>query len=178
MFATFSIAMFSAVGIALTFVQKQLAPQTGSELDSYLTILAVCIGLFVGVISLLEWGSSGSIKAEALHHNAELLNSYQRKVSQTLAAAGQPDEPAVTRLREEYEAIKAACPHNHEPSDDELFTAQHRLSPKCLGKDGVPRMSWLEAKLAFIADKWSSAKIFLVFWVVIVGLLATTPWSG
>ena len=51
-FATFSIAMFSAIGIALAVVQKVYAFDANSPVDRYITVLSVAIGLFVIVISV------------------------------------------------------------------------------------------------------------------------------
>lgn len=177
-FATFSIAMFSAIGIALTVVQKVYVPKEGSDLDNYLTVLSVFIGLFVIVISLIEWGFSGSVKADTLHRNAELLNHYQRKIAQALAASGDPSHEVVTQLREEYEAIKDSCPCNHEPVDDVLFRAQHRLSPENLDINKKPKMTWLAWKWAVLLDQWSSVKVFLAFWAMILGLLVLSHWRG
>lgn len=177
-FATFSIAMFSAIGIALTVVQKVYVPKAGSDLDNYLTVLSFFVGLFVIVISLIEWGFSGSVKADALHRNAELLNQHQRKIAQALATTGDPGEAVVTQLREEYEAIKDSCSYNHEPVDDELFRAQQRLSREYLDEHGIPQMSWLAGKWSAFMDQWSSAKVFLAFWAMILGLLVITPWRG
>ena len=176
-FATFSIAIFSAIGIAIAVVQKVYAPKASSDLDNYLTVAAVCIGLFVIVISLIEWGFSAAAKAEALYRNAELLNRHQRKVAQVLAANVEIIESAVTELREEYEAIKDSCPYNHELVDHILFGAQHRLSVENVGSDGKPKISLLAAKWAALMDVLSSAKGFLIFWAVILLLLAMTPWS-
>ena len=176
--ATFSIAMFSLIGIAVAVVQKVYAPKAASDLDNYLTVLSVCIGLFVLVISLIEWGLAGAVKADALHRNAEELNQHHRKIKQVLAASVDPSEAVVTSLREEYERIKAGCSFNHEPVDDVLFRSQHRLSPENLDKDQKPKMSWVVGKWALIMDQWSSAKVFLVFWAMILGLLAITPWRG
>lgn len=176
--ATFSIAMFSLIGIAIAVVQKVYAPKAASDLDNYLTVLSVCIGLFVLVISLIEWGLAATVKADALHRNAEELNQHQRKIEQVLAASAHPSEADVTSIREEYERIKAGCPFNHEPVDDVLFRSQHRLSQENLDKDQKPKMSWLDGKWALVMDQWSSAKVFLVFWAMILGLLAITPWRG
>jgi hypothetical protein len=176
-FATFSIAMFSAIGIAIAVVQKVYLPKASSDLDNYLTVAAVCIGLFVIVISLIEWGFSAAAKADALYRNAELLNRHQRKVAQVLAASDHLGESAVTNLREEYEAIKDSCPYNHEPVDHRLFLAQQRFSVEYLDGDHKPTMSWLAAVWAKLMDLLSSAKGFLIFWAVILLLLAMTPWS-
>jgi len=175
--ATFSIAIFSAVGIAIAVAQKVYSPKPSSDLDNYLTVAAVCIGLFVIVISLIEWGFSAAVKADALYRNAESLNRHQRKVAQVLAAGGEIAEASVTLLREEYERIKDSCPYNHEPVDHRLFTAQHRLSIENGDTEGKPTMTWFGATWATLMDVLSSAKGFLIFWVVILLLLAMTPWS-
>ena len=176
--ATFSIAMFSAIGIVLAVVQKIYVQKSTPELDSYITVVSACIGLFVLVISLIEWGTSGSVRADALHRNAELLNKFQRKIEQDMASPGELGESIVTVRREEYEAIKAGCPYNHEPMDDVLFRAQQRLSKEFredLKADGKPQMGCLEGQWAALMDLWSSVRAFLFFWLGMVGLLLNMP---
>lgn len=178
--ATFSIAMFSAIGIALAVVQKVYVQKSTPELDNYITVISACIGLFCLVISLIEWGTSGSVKADALHRNAETLNEFQRKVEQDLAAPTKIDDVVATDRRKEYETIKAGCACNHEPVDDELFRAQQRLSKEFregLKSDGTPKMSWMAARWAELLDLWSSIRAFFFFWVVILGLLLNMPWG-
>jgi hypothetical protein len=178
--ATFSIAMFSAIGIALAVVQKVYVQKSTPELDSYITVVSACIGLFVLVISLIEWGTSGSVKADTLHHNAELLNQFQRKIDQDLATPRELGEAIVTARREEYEEIKAGCPHNHEPVDDMLFRAQQRLSKEFredCKPDGKPQMTWIAGQWAVLMAFWSAAWAYLAFWVVILGLLVNMPWG-
>lgn len=178
--ATFSIAMFSAIGIALAVVQKVYVQKSTPELDSYITVVSACIGLFVLVISLIEWGASGAVKADALHRNAELLNQFQRKIEQDLASSSALVEPLATARREEYEEIKAGCAHNHEPLDDELFRAQQRLSKEFrtdCKPDGKPQMSWIKGKLAVLMALWSAAWAYLAFWVVMLFLLLNIPWG-
>jgi hypothetical protein len=178
--ATFSIAMFSAIGIALAVVQKVYVEASTPVLDSYITVVSVCIGLFVLVISLIEWGASGAVKADALHRNAELLNRFQRKIEQDLASSIPLDEILAAARREEYEEIKAGCVHNHEPLDDVLFRAQQRLSKEFRNdckSEGKPEMTWLEGKWAELMALWSAASAYLAFWVAILGLLLNMPWG-
>ena len=178
--ATFSIASFSAIGIALAVVQKVYVQRNTPELDSYITVVSACIGLFVLVISLIAWGASGAVKADALHRNAELLNQFQRKIEQDLASSIALDEPLATKRRDEYEVIKAGCAYNHEPVDDLLFRAQKRLSKefrKDCKPDGKPEMTWIEGKWAGLIALWSSAWAYLAFWAVILGLLLNMPWG-
>ena len=179
-FATFSIAIFSAVGIALAVVQKVYVQESTPELDSYITVVAACIGLFVLVISLIEWGASGSVKADTLHRNAELLNKFQRKIEQDLSSLGDINSSIVTERREEYEAIKAGCTYNHEPVDDVLFRAQQRLSKEFRedGKqDRKPQITWIGSQWAVLMDLWNSFRAFLAFWVAILALLLHIPWG-
>ena len=53
-FATFSIAMFSAISVGIAVMQKVYALLPGSLIDDYLTALSIFIGIFVIVISLIE----------------------------------------------------------------------------------------------------------------------------
>ena len=150
------------------------------DLDNYITVVSACVGLFVLVISLIEWGTSGALKADALHRNAELLNQFQRKIDQDLASTKVQDEDLVTARREEYEEIKACCTYNHEPVDDLLFRAQKRLSKefrKDCKPDGKPQMTWIEGKWTSLMALWSAVWVYLVFWVAILGLLLCMPWG-
>lgn len=178
-FATFSIAIFSAIGIVLAIVQKTYAFQIGTPIDNYVTALSVSIGLFVIVISLIEWGTSNSVRADALFRSADELNNFQRKVEQALAciADGQPfTMKDVDDLRLEYEATKARCPFNHEPIDHDLFLSKHRFSPEYLTAEKKPGMCWLRAQwvafLSFLSIVW----YFGLFWIVLALLLWITPW--
>ena len=180
-FATFSIAMFSAIGVGLVVFQKVYAVPTGSSTDKFLTVLAVSLGLFVIVISLIEWGAAGGKKAEALHRNAEQLNHFQRELQQLLAEAAdgsicEPDR--VSELREKYETIKAECAHNHEPIDDALFVSAHRLSPQFLNEQGKPKINWWQSFLTQVRSLLASFWYFSIFWLVVGGLFYFTPWSS
>jgi hypothetical protein len=178
-FATFSIAVFSAVGVALAIIQKVYGFEANSAIDRYLTALSVVIGLFVIVISLIEWGYSPSVKAEALHRNAEQLNSFQFEVAQHLASQAEPSEEVVTRLRKKYEEIKQSCPVNHDPVDDALFRAQQRFSPEYTEKDAVtPKMGWLAAMWAETLSLWSIGKSYYAYWAVLALLLYAAWVSG
>jgi hypothetical protein len=172
--------MFSAIGIALAVVQKVYVQKSTPELDNYITVVSACIGLFVLVISLIEWGTSGSVKADTLHRNAELLNQFQRKIEQDLATLGELGEAVVTARREEYEEIKAGCAYNHEPVDDVLFRAQQRLSKEFRAEckpEGKPHMTWIKGQWAVLMALWSTVWAYLAFWVVILGLLVNMPWG-
>ena len=178
--ATFSIAMFSAIGIALAVVQKVYVEPETPLLDSYITVVSACIGLFVLVISLMEWEASYAVKADALHRNAELLNQLQRKIEQDLASSIAVDETIATKRRQEYEDIKASCAHNHEPVDDSLFRAQKRLSKefrKDCTPDGTPQMNWFEGKWVEITAFGSAAWAYIAFWIAISALLWNMPWG-
>jgi len=177
--ATFSIAMFSAISVALAVIQRVYSFQAGTPADNYVTTLAVCIGLFVVVISLIEWGSANAVKADTLHRNAEALNEFQRKLEQILAIAadGRAHEPNdITALREEYERIKGQCPYNHEPIDDNLFRACHRLSPEFGDSTGKPKITRIRASWVMLQSVIATIWYFSFFWFVILALLWATPW--
>jgi len=173
--ATFSIAMFSAVGVGITIIQRIYEYKVGSDIDNYLTALSVFIGLFVIIISLIEWGLNGPVIREKLYDNAVRLNQFHRKLSQALAnsdSSNSFNNDEITELRKEYESIKDSCPFNHEPIDDLLFLANHRMSSEFLDLQKKPRISWVEDKYIRIKnilwDKW----YFSIFWIIIISLLA------
>lgn len=175
-----SIGAFSALGVGVTVVQKVYAITAGTPADKYLTALSVCLGLFVIVISLIEWGMGGAVKADSLYQNAQALSAFQRKLQQVLAEVkdGRVLQPSETNaFREEYEAIKAGCPYNHEPVDDQLFLAQQRSSRNFTELFKRPAPRFLQAlwtkTVSFISVIW----YFGIFWLVIVALVLVTPWG-
>jgi hypothetical protein len=169
--------MFSAIGVALVVVQKVYELQPGSAVDNYITVLSACIGLFVIVISLIEWGAAGSLKADALHRNAEQINQFQRKLGLVLAEMADGHAPAgevIEKLHEEYEAIKATCPFNHEPIDDLLFKVQHRSSHEFVNTQGVADVSWPRCQWIKLTSLLSAVWYFGLFWIVILALVGAT----
>lgn len=180
-FATLSIALFSAINIGLVMYQTVYAIPASSTADNFLTVLSVSLGLFIIVISLIEWGVAGGKRADALQRNAEKLNEFHRELSQTLAEVldgGDIESEGITALRKRYEAIKAKCPYNHEPIDDAVFVAKHRLSREFSNEQGNPKMNWLDAQWVKLRGLLASVWYFGVFWLVIGGLLYCTPWSS
>jgi hypothetical protein len=176
--STVSLAFFSASSVALAFLQRIYVPTSGSAIDNYLTALSVCLGVFLLVISLIEWGSGNGAKADALHKNAEALNAHARKVKQKVSeldAGQQLSWETVNDLRVEYESIKVGCGENHEPLDNLLFTADKRFSPEfVLGQ--TPAMSLGRAAWISVRHKWASIRSFTLYWLVLIALMANTPW--
>lgn len=180
-FATFSIAMFSAISVGLAVVQKIYALRAGTPIDNYVTALAVSIGLFVIVISLIEGGAGNSVKADSLHRSGKELNAFWRQLDQRLseAAGGHPcAAEEVTALREEYEEIKDRCPYNHEPVDDLLFLAEHRLGPEFADRSGNPTIPWFGERWIRLRSLLNAIWYFSLFWIVISVLLWFTVWRS
>jgi SMODS and SLOG-associating 2TM effector domain family 5 len=175
LFSTASLAMFSALSVAVAFVQRIYVIKPGTALDNYLAALSICLGIFLLAISLMEWGAANGAKADALHRNAEDLNAFQRKLAQLLAqidsqeALGWKD---VDKLREEYEVIKERCSHNHSPLDDQLFRATQRSAPEFANTDGNPRLNKYEGVITAIKWHLSSVWYFAMFWLAIAAGIA------
>lgn len=172
--STCSLALLSALSIAVAFAQKVYSPTSGTPLDNYLSSLAVGIGVLLLVVSLLEWGAGYGARAEGLHRNAELLTAFQIKVAQILALmdSGIPaTAEAVDKLRLEYEEIKDKCLTNHLPRDDTLFRAHHRLD-KEFERDGKPVMTSLDALWTRIIWSLSEAWFFAALWLLVIVSLA------
>ena len=174
-FGTFSIAMFSAIGIGITVSQKIYTFPAGSIIDNYLTALSVFIGIFVIIISLIEWGSNSRTVGESLYKSAIELNQFHREVKQVIANGIsnnlQYSNADVTSLREKYESIKSSCPFNHKPIDDLLFLVAYRTSKEFLDKDNKPTIGWAHARYiqlnGFILNSW----YFGTFWLLLFFLL-------
>lgn len=174
-FSTFSLAMLSALSVAVAVAQRIYSPQPGSSLDNYLTALSVALGVFLLTISLLEWGAAHGAKADALHRNAEDLTAYQLKLAHVLARMNSrkaPDDSEVDALRVEYETIKDRCPYNHAPSDDELFKAQQRMAPELAAINGQPMIAGWRALVVKARWEWSTIRFFLLVWAAVVAACA------
>lgn len=191
-----SLSFFSAFTVALAFLQKVYVTQPGTSLDNYLTALSACLGVFLLVISLIEWGAAVGTKADNLYRNAEELNKLQHKIGLRLAhleANGNVEWAEVETLFHEYELIKERCAFNHDPIDDLAFQAEHRSSIEfsMLPADAIGSQQSTESlndenirirpKIGFFraayirARYWFSSIIyFAVFWVVIIVLSLAT----
>lgn len=173
-----SLALLSALSIAVAFAQKIYAPPSGSPLDNYLSSLAAGLGVLLLVISLLEWGAAYGTRAHDLHQNAELLTSFQLKLAQRIAQMDSNIEipmQEIDALRLEYEDIKGRCSTNHVPLDDALFRASKRLATEFRigGKeDGEPMMSGTEAKITYLRWIFSELWYFGAIWVIVLAALS------
>lgn len=173
-FSTFSIAMFSAVGVGIAVVQKIYTFRPGSSVDNYLTALSVFIGLFVIVISLIEWGVKARLNAETFKQNAEDLTYFKHKLQLRLAKALDGillSHEEADQFNEEYEKIKRSCPVNHETVDKNLYLAQNRTRVEFFNEAGKAEFGHLGAIWVRIDSLLSGIRYFLVFWLVIVALL-------
>lgn len=168
-----SLALLSAISIALAFVQRVYSPASGAPLNNYLSTLAVVVGVLLLVVSLLEWGAGYGVRAESLHRNAEQLTAFQIKMAQTIALVDSGTSATtemIDELRLEYEGIKDKCTTNHLPRDDALFRAQHRCD-KEFQSEGKPRMGHFEVFLAYFAWNLSEIWFFTLIWSLVLGAL-------
>jgi hypothetical protein len=173
LFSTVSLAFFSAISVAIAFLQR-IYVTAGSAEDNFVTGLSGVLGIFLLAISLMEWGAGNGAKAEALYRNAEELNAFQRGVALRLAQLSSGVNVTwaeVTELQREYEAVKGRCSVNHDPIDDRYFIATRRKAPEFLAADGTPRMDGPAAFWATVIWHLSSVWYFAVFWLVIVAAL-------
>ena len=177
MVSTISLALLSALSVAVAFSQKVYA-KNGTPLDDYLSVVAMGLGVLLLVISLLEWGAGYGVRAEGLFKNAELLTNFQFKVAQTLEAMNAGTAISlleVDSLRLEYEGVKDRCTTNHQPIDDKLFLANKRLDPTFrVGhtSNGAVQISWLKAQYTHIAWLVAELWFFGLIWLLVVGSLA------
>ncbi len=180
LFATISLSLFSAVGVGLAVVQRIYAFEPSSPADNYITALSVCLGIFLLVISLIEWGASNSVKADRLHQNAEELNAFQRELGLVILdinAGKQVTSDDAGKYLKKYDEIKARSSFNHAPLDDHLFVATHRHADEFKKLNGKNPYGWIEEQWLTFRSVFSSIWHFLGFWLVIAVLIWLTPWS-
>lgn len=179
LFATLSLALFAASGIGLAVVQRVYSFEPGSSADNYITALSVCIGVFLLVISLIEWGAGNSVKADRLHQNAEELNSFQRKLGliiHDLQAGNSRTYQQIDEYRQQYDEIKVRSQFNHDPLDDHLFVATHRFADEFKTSNGEIPYYWIQGCWLAFQSICSSIWYFIVFWLVIATLIWNIPW--
>lgn len=175
--STSSLAMLSALSVAVAFSQKVYA-KGGTPLDDYLSVVAMGLGVLLLVISLLEWGAGYGVRAEDLFKNAEVLTNFQLKVALTLEAMNAGNAVGlqeVDLLRLEYEAVKDRCTTNHQPIDDALFRAEKRLDETFragLASNGAVQMDWFRAKYTHLAWLVAELWFFGLIWLLVLGSLA------
>lgn len=135
LFSTISLALLSALSILIAVVQRIYAEpiQSVSGLDNLLTALAICMGLFILVFTLMEWGAANGVKAHILHRNAEELNFLQSKIGGVIEKGVFDQNSKLTwdeleEFRLDYEKIKNLCGENHNPIDDKFFLSTKRQS--------------------------------------------------
>jgi hypothetical protein len=181
LFSTISLSLFSAAGVGLAVIQKVYNPQSGSPLDNYLTVLSVCLSVFLLVVSLIEWGAGNSVKADRLHQNAEELSAFWRRLDLTILnlksnPSSQPNPADAAARLKEYDEIKAKCGFNHDPLDDHLFVASQRHADE-FKKNGKEPFCWLEERWLTFRSHFSSVWYFVSLWLVIAILIYVTPWN-
>lgn len=176
LFATVSLALMSALTVAMAFLQKVYAAPL-MPADNYLSTVSAALGIFLLTVSLVEWGTRTGAVADALHKNAENLNGFWRRVALLVAANNTTPQTLsqVQVLQAEYEALKAECPHNHLPIDDLFFLANHRGAPE------LPSLNRLQCALAWgrwqIASVWYIAGIWLLLVAMLLPLCDKTMWK-
>jgi hypothetical protein len=100
----------------------------------------IAMSLFILVLSLLESTKNAQLRAE-VHHNCglDLSRLYDRlRIALTSAAA---DRVTLQTIADEYGNILQRFNENHEPEDDLLFRAQHKVG---FGRIATWRVHWVE----------------------------------
>jgi len=171
-FATFSIAMFSAIAVSLSLITKLMEKMIEVQVADSITVLTICLGLFIIVISLIEWGSRNAVKSDSLYKNAEELSEFQRELHQAESESSDGrvfSRDEITEFRKKYERVKGKCPFNHDPIDDLLFQAYHRSSSEFqILETSKSKISWVESLWIRVKSFFSSIWMFGIFWLIII----------
>lgn len=172
LFATISLALMSALTVAMAFLQRVYA--TGAPADNYITVISGALGVFLLTVSLVEWGAKTGTIAEALHQNAEKLNGFWRRVNIRIEAAGSvvPTLESVESIYREYEGVKAECQHNHLPIDDEFFRSHHLYASEFLNGQAGPTMGKWAVLRIYLKWQLASTWYITIIWLVLIAMLA------
>lgn len=176
LFATVSLALMSALTVAIAFIQRIYATAS-SYADNYLTTISASLGIILLTVSLVEWGYKTGSMAEALHQNAEKLNNFWRKIAFQIAAhkAGGPlTWNDVKGFADEYDIIKADCRYNHDPIDDAYFRAHHQ-------NEFISLTLWEMAKKWIIwqaSSLWYFALLWLLLILLALPLFSKNSWQA
>lgn len=130
--SSFTIAILSVYLIAISVAQKIYnVGECYPELDNHLTFIAIVGAVFIIVISLIEWASDFSVRAERLFENATEIKRLQARLERALI-----EDTPENILRSEFEVASLKYEHlvdknspNHDPIDDFLFRSQNRTEP-------------------------------------------------
>lgn len=169
-FATVSLALMSALTVAMAFMQRVYA-EPSSPADNYLSVISAALGVLLLTVSLVEWGAKTGAIAEVLHQNAEKLNGFQRKVAvqiSTLNSGAPFTWSEVNSLIAEYEVLKADCRHNHSPLDDDFFRSGHAMAPEFLKNGSEPVFTAFEVLSIWVRWQMASLWYFAAMWIALV----------
>jgi uncharacterized membrane protein len=166
--SSFTVAILSVYLIAISVAQKIFnVGQHNTNLDNYLTFIAIVGAVFIIVISLIEWAGSFSVRAERLFENATEINLHRARLERALI-----DGVPVATLQSEFEAVSLKYEKlvdknspNHDPIDDLLFRSHHRAEPHPSFK-----MNWFYAM--FIESMWMFATFGFYFLLLLAFPLA------
>jgi len=130
--SSFTIAILSGYLIAISVAQKIYnIGECYPEFDNHLTFIAIVGAVFIIVISLVEWASEFSIRAERLFENATEIKKLQAKIERALVD-GTPESELKSKFEEAslaYESLVDKNSPNQDPIDDFLFRSQNRKDP-------------------------------------------------
>jgi hypothetical protein len=130
--SSFTVALLSVYLIAISVAQKIYnVGERYPEFDNHLTFIAIVGAVFIIVISLIEWASNFSVRAERLFENATEIKKLQSRLERALIE-GTPELTLSTELEAvslDYEHFVDKNSPNHDPIDDFLFRSQNRSDP-------------------------------------------------
>ncbi|HHJ1298379.1 TPA: SLATT domain-containing protein [Pseudomonas sp. H2] len=167
-FSTISLAFFSALSIALAVIQQTYSTEVSATpgLNNYLTSISILSGIFILIISIMEWGARNGSNADALYKNAQELNALRKEISLEASGANISEGDSWKSSKEylrRYEEVKNRCDINHSPLDDFYFVSQHRKSPEFAAR----KIAWHSAYWTSFRWQLSSIWYYLILWSII-----------
>lgn len=146
--SVFSISILSVY----LMIEAVIPPSFIKNIDPVsINSVVILASVFILILSLLEARKSYELKAERLHNSAIALNKVYG-----MWQLDKANEVGARKCIEEYHVLISTCSENHEPIDDAVFRAAHRVDFN---------MCWLECK-------WIEIQNFIVtYWLYITLVL-------
>lgn len=162
--SAFTISTLSVYLIGISVSQKVYSiGEICPNLDNHLTFISIVGAVFIIVLSLIEWASDFSVKADRLFENANKIKELRFKLERSLDGEVSENELKATfnEVAQEYESLTNGHHPNHDPVDDFLFRAQNPKEPH-------PSFNLNKSERVWARVWWG----IVTYWMYVIALIA------
>jgi hypothetical protein len=132
----FIVSMLSSYVIVLSLIPTFFSQSLTVLENQICNFGSVVISIFIIVLSLIEFSSGRSIKAEEMHRSALEIAKISAQLD-LLVNTSSADLEKATSLILEYENLVSSCSCNHNVIDYKRFKASHPNDFNLIGAKGI-----------------------------------------